>query len=155
MKNSTVLRILRDALVATDAQLAEIFLLSGYPAEAAEIGSLLADENIDAAGAGSCSDLQLAHFLEGLIVSERGPREGGASTIAPGPLSNNQILKKLRIAFNLQELDMLAIFEESGVSLSSGEFGALFRKEGNKHFRSCSDELLQSFLRGLTPSLDT
>ena len=43
---------------------------------------------------------------------------------------------------------MLAIFEEGGATLSSSEFGALFRREKNKHFRPCSDELLRAFSRG-------
>ena len=160
MDNNQLLRTVRDTLAATNDDMVELFLLSGSTATAAELGGLLIDE--DGAGFSPCSDLQLRHFLEGLILSERGPREGAAFQnevqievkIEAGALSNNQILKKLRVAFNLQELDMLAIFEEGGVSLSSAEFGALFRKEGNKHFRSCSDELLQGFLRGLTPSLD-
>ena len=94
-------------------------------------------------------------FLEGLILHERGPRaDGKAIAIDDEVLSNNQILKKLRIAFNFQELEMQLIFEEGGVELSGSELGALFRKENNKHFRPCSDQLLTAFLAGLAPSLD-
>jgi uncharacterized protein YehS (DUF1456 family) len=153
MNNNQLLRVLRDVLAASHEDMAEIFRLAGHTAEAATTGGFLADT--DAAGFVACSDLQLRYFLEGLILSERGPRDGAALKVEEGALSNNQILKKLRIAFNLQELDMLAIFEEGGDSLSSSELGSLFRKEENKHFRQCSDALLESFLRGLTPSLDS
>ena len=103
-----------------------------------------------------CSNEQLRCALEGLILAERGPRTDGAPpAITNEPLSNNEVLKKLRIALNLQQEDMLLFFEEGGATLSQAELGALFRKEGNKHFRTCSDALLLQFLGGLQPSLDT
>ena len=133
--------------------MAGIFSLSAYALGDAELAALLSDSAADDADA--CPDIVLRSFLEGLILSERGPRDDGATiAIDDSPLSNNQTLKKLRIAFNFQEEDMLAIFEEGGATLSSSEFGALFRREKNKHFRPCSDELLQNFLAGLSQSLD-
>ncbi len=103
----------------------------------------------------AAGEITLPYLLEGLILKERGPRADGAVPVVSDILlSNNQVLKKLRVALNLQEQDMLLIFEEGGVTLSASEFGALFRKEGNKHFRACSDELLEHFITGLTPSLD-
>lgn len=135
MDNAQVLQTLREALSLTDNDMAEISRLAGREPDQGE--------------------LTLPYFLEGFILYERGPRSDGAAVVVQDDqLSNNQILKKLRIAFNLQEIDMLSIFEEGGASLSVSEFGALFRKEGNKHFRPCSDVLLQNFLAGLTPSLD-
>jgi uncharacterized protein YehS (DUF1456 family) len=141
MDNKELLGTLCNALEISDANLTEIIQLSGHTLVEGELAT--------------CSDLVVRMFLEGLIVSERGPREDGAAIVLEdAALTNNQILKKLRIALNLQELDMLAIFEEGEVELSASEFGALFRKENNKHYRPCSDELLQRFLAGLTPSLD-
>ncbi len=141
MDNTELLSSLRNALAIGDGDLAAIFQLAGHTPDAEELAI--------------SSDRTVRLFLEGLILSERGPRADGAVVVIEDTaLTNNQILKKLRIALNLQEIDMLAIFEEGGVELSASEFGALFRKEGNKHFRPCSDELLQSFVAGLTPSLD-
>ena len=135
MDNKQVLQTLREALSLSDSDVAEIARLAGCES--------------------ASDELTLPFFLEGFILHERGPRSDDASVVVEDiELSNNQILKKLRIAFNLQEMDMLSIFEEGGASLSASEFGALFRKEGNKHFRPCSDDLLQNFLAGLTPSLD-
>jgi uncharacterized protein YehS (DUF1456 family) len=135
MHDNQIIELLRVALALTEDDLAEISRLSAWGLSPGEIS--------------------LSHFLEGLILSERGPRADGAElVVADGALTNNQVLKKLRIALNLQEQDMLLIFEEADVTLSASEFGALFRKEGNKHFRPCSDQLLQHFIAGLTPSLD-
>lgn len=135
MEDNQLVKLLQQALALSENDLAEMGQLSGWEPTAGEI--------------------TLPYFLEGLIISERGPRaDGAAPVVSETPLSNNHILKKLRIALNLQEQDMQLIFEEGGVTLSASEFGALFRKEGNKHFRPCSDELLQHFINGLTPSLD-
>ena len=135
MEDNQLIQLLRQSLALTADDLTAMGQLSGWELDAGEI--------------------TLPYFLEGLILSERGPRADGAVPVVnDAPLSNNQILKKLRIALNLQEQDMQLIFEEGGVTLSASEFGALFRKEGNKHFRPCSDELLQHFIAGLTPSLD-
>ncbi len=157
MENKQLLQTLRHALSLSEPDMAGIFSLSGYAPGDAELTALLSDNATDdtADDADACPDIVLRAFLEGLILSERGPREDGTVVaIEDSPLSNNQILKKLRIAFNFQGEDMRSIFEEGGATLSSSEFGALFRRDKNKHFRLCSDELLQSFLAGLSPSLD-
>jgi len=104
----------------------------------------------------SCSNAQLRCVLEGLILAERGPREDGSTAdITDAALTNNDVLKKFRIALNLQQEDMLLIFEEGGATLSASELGALSRKPDNKHFRPLSDELLLQFLAGFHSSLDT
>jgi uncharacterized protein YehS (DUF1456 family) len=135
MDNNQLVQLLQEALALTENELVEIGELSGWEPQSATI--------------------PLPYFLEGLILRERGPRpDGGPVVVDDTSLSNNQVLKKLRIALNLQEVDVQLIFAEGDVSLSAAELGALFRKEGNKHFRPCSDVLLQSFVAGLTPSLD-
>lgn len=153
MDNNQLLQKLCGALAITESDMRDILLLAGYVPDPAELpglpGSAVGQDGV------ACSDIVLRHFLEGLILQERGPREDGTSVvIEDSPVSNNQVLKKLRIAFNLQEEDMQLIFAEGEAELSASEFGALFRKENNKHFRPCSDALLNSFLAGLTPSLD-
>ncbi len=63
-------------------------------------------------------------------------------------MTNNDILKKLRIALDLKEIDMIEIFEFAGYEINKSELSGLFRKEGHKNYRSCSDELLTLFLDG-------
>lgn len=96
-----------------------------------------------------CSDELLGAFLDGLIIERRGRRDGAP---APAPLlrlNNNEILKKLRIAFDLKQEDIEALMARSNFKVSSSEIGALFRKPDHKHFRPCGDQFLRYLLKGL------
>ena len=153
MDNNQLLRMLCAALKINPTEAEQIFRVAGEDVAAEKLNGLLNDPLT--AELEPCSDSLLCHFLDGLIVTERGPRnDADAIVVEQAALTNNQILKKLRIALNLHADDMQSIFEEGGAELSASEFGALFRKEGNKHFRLCNDELLLCFLTGLSPSLD-
>ncbi len=66
------------------------------------------------------------------------------------PLSNNMILKKLRVAFELKEEDLHAILDSVDFPVSKPELSALFRKPGHSNYRTCGDQLLRNFLKGLT-----
>jgi uncharacterized protein YehS (DUF1456 family) len=146
MKNNDLLQAICSALVLTEEDIAALLEHSGLAIDPDSKTSLLED----------CSNEQLRGFLEGLILAERGPRSDGEKpAIDDENISNNEVLKKLRIAFNLQQDDMLLIMEEGGTALSRSELGALFRKQDNKHFRACSDELLLQFIGGFQPQLDT
>ena len=70
--------------------------------------------------------------------------------MADGLLNNNLILRKLRIALELNDADMLALFRQAGVSISKPELSALFRGAGQRNFKECGDQLLRNFVRGLT-----
>jgi uncharacterized protein YehS (DUF1456 family) len=63
-------------------------------------------------------------------------------------MTNNNVIKKLRIALDLKETDMFQIFEMSGHPINKSLLSSIFRKEDNKNFRVCSDELLENFLDG-------
>jgi uncharacterized protein YehS (DUF1456 family) len=65
-------------------------------------------------------------------------------------MTNNIILKKLRVAFELQEGDMYDVMETAGIRVSKPELSALFRKYGHKNYRPCGDQFLRNFLKGLT-----
>jgi uncharacterized protein YehS (DUF1456 family) len=148
--NNDVLRSLRYAMDLSDAVLADIFELAGQEVSRAEIGGFLKKEEED--GYLECSDAALAHFLEGLIVYKRGKSEQASEPFA-GRLNNNDILKKLRVAFILKEEDMSAIMVLAGFPLSKPELSALFRKKGHKNYRECGDQILRNFLKGLTLKL--
>ena len=66
------------------------------------------------------------------------------------PLTNNSILKKLRIALKFREDDMLSTLKLAGMNLSKSELSALFRKEGQRHYKECGDQILRNFLQGMT-----
>jgi len=63
-------------------------------------------------------------------------------------MTNNEVIKKLRIALDLKEVDMTKIFELSGYEIKKSELSGIFRKEGHKNYRECSDLLLNHFLDG-------
>ncbi len=65
-------------------------------------------------------------------------------------MTNNIVLKKLRVAFELKEEDMHAILKAAEFPVSKPELSALFRKAGHNNYRACGDQLLRNFLRGLT-----
>jgi uncharacterized protein YehS (DUF1456 family) len=64
-------------------------------------------------------------------------------------LTNNDILKKLRVALELKDDDIIHILKLSDYEISKSELSALFRKEGHPNYEPCGDQLLRNFLNGL------
>ena len=149
MNNNDILRRLRYALNLSDGQMIHLFARAGHDLGSGDVRALLGKEDED--GTVVCMDDLLSAFLDSLIVERRGPPKPG--TPAPQPvqsISNNDILKKLRIALKLHEDAMLRLIKTGGQTLSKGELSALFRKPQHKHYRACGDQVLRAFLRGLT-----
>ena len=63
--------------------------------------------------------------------------------------SNNDILKKLRIALQLEEDDLLEIFTLAEFPITKPQLTALFRKKDHKHYKECHDQMMKKFLAGL------
>lgn len=150
MNNNDILRRLRYALDISNPVMIEIFRLSGCTLELPTLLKLLKKEEEE--DFISCSNPLMSFFLDGLIVHKRGRRESDSGE-PPKPdaaLNNNAILKKLRIALDLKEEDMLAIMKLAGVVISKSELSALFRNKGHKHYKECGDQFLRNFLQGLT-----
>ena len=150
MNNNAILLQLQCALELGYPEMIAIFKLSGCDMNQATLQLLLKTEEEDEFI--PCSNPLMSFFLDGLIVHKRG-RLASADGPAPKPdasLDNNAILKKLRIALDLKEEDMLAIMKLAGVIVSKSELSAMFRTKGNKHYKECGDQFLQSFLQGLT-----
>jgi uncharacterized protein YehS (DUF1456 family) len=139
---------LRAVLKLTDVQVAECFALAGHTLTSEVLAGLGAQVQGDARTV--MTDALLGGFLDGLIIARRGPRPGsGAPREAVAELTHNIVLKKLRIALNLYEEDMLKLFRAGGKTISKGELTALFRKPTHKHYRECDDPLLSVFLEGI------
>lgn len=150
MTNNDLLRRLRYALKLNGVSIAEACALAGHEISPMEVLNLLKKE--DEKGFIACDDSVMCAFLDGLISSRRGPRDTppGMSQEPDELLNNNLILRKLRIALELNDTDMLAIFRQAGVSLSKPELSALFRGVGQRNYKECGDQLLRNFVRGLT-----
>jgi uncharacterized protein YehS (DUF1456 family) len=150
MTNNDILRRLRFALDIKDSMMIEIFKLSEYEIARSNLIDLLKKEEEE--GYVECSDEVMELFLDGLIIHKRGKREemSGHVEKQDAPLTNNGILKKLRIALKFREDEMLSTLKLAGMSLSKSELSALFRKEGQRHYKECGDQILRNFLKGLT-----
>jgi len=138
MNNNDILRRLRFAFDFSNK--AAVALFSQDPSSSAAMSQanflkrLAKDEDDDFV---PCTDAELCAFLDGLIVSKRGLRDG--ATAAPAKpddfrMSKNDILKKLRIAMTFQEQQMLETLEQGGTNMSKSELGALFRNPNHKHY---------------------
>jgi uncharacterized protein YehS (DUF1456 family) len=64
-------------------------------------------------------------------------------------VTNNDIFKKLRVALQLTDVDIIHILDLTGFKISKSELGAIFRKEDHPNYKPCGDQLLRNFLNGL------
>lgn len=64
-------------------------------------------------------------------------------------LSNNDILKKLRVALELKDEDVIKILKLVEFEISKSEINALYRNPEHPNFKPCGDQLLRNFLNGL------
>jgi uncharacterized protein YehS (DUF1456 family) len=64
-------------------------------------------------------------------------------------LTNNDILKKLRVALSLRDEDIIEILKLADFEVTKSELTALFRKEDHPNYKPCGDQLLRNFLNGL------
>ena len=64
-------------------------------------------------------------------------------------LSNNDILKKLRIALSLRNDNIMEILKLVDFEISKGALGDFFRNEDNPGYVEAGDQVLRNFLNGL------
>uniref|UniRef100_UPI00404A7A17 DUF1456 family protein n=1 Tax=Flavobacterium sp. TaxID=239 RepID=UPI00404A7A17 len=64
-------------------------------------------------------------------------------------MTNNDIFKKLRVALQLRDDQIVEILELVDFRISKGELGNIFRKDDHKDYMECGDQLLRNFLNGL------
>ena len=64
-------------------------------------------------------------------------------------LSNNDILKKLRVAHKLRNDDIIDILKLVDFNITKGALGDLFRAEDHDNYKEAGDQILRNFLNGL------
>ena len=150
MINNDVLRSVRYMLDLSDGHVADLVALADptVALERADVQAYLRKE--DEPGFAPFGDALLARFLDGLVAHCRGPRDDAPPRPPETRVTNNVVLKKLRVAFELKDVDLHEIFESAGRPISKPELSALFRQPGHANYRPCGDQLLRYFLRGLT-----
>ncbi|PKF51246.1 DUF1456 family protein [Enterovibrio nigricans] len=146
MTNNDILRRIRYTFDFKDSQMVEIFAAADHAVTQENVVNWLRKD--DDAAFVKATDTELAIFLNGLINTKRGRREGEQ----PAPekrLNNNMIFMKLRIALNMKADDVLAALELANFRFGKHELSAFFRKPDNKHYRECKDQILRNFLMGV------
>lgn len=146
MTNNDILRRLRFIFDFSDSQMMALFASGGFNASRELVSDWLKTD--DKPDFKAMRDVHLAIFLNGLINKKRGKREGEQ----PEPekkLTNNIILRKLKIALDYKDEQMLEIMTIAGFPLGKPELSAFFRKPGHHNYRECQSQVLRNFLKGL------
>lgn len=146
MTNNDVLRRLRYTFDFSDSKMIELFKLMDVEVDREQISNWLKKDDDESYV--NCTDKQFATFLNGLIIDKRGKQEGPLPEIE-NKLNNNIVLRKLKIALNLQNDEVLNLLTQAGLSLSKHELSAFFRRADHKHYRACKDQVLRNFLQAI------
>jgi len=146
MNHNDILRRIRYTFDFSDSKMIEIFELAGCEVTRAQVSNWLKkDDDPDYQG---LYDMDLSIFLNGLIIEKRGKKEG-PQPLPETKLNNNIIFRKLKIALNLKDVDVLDILSLVDLRISKHELSAFFRKPNQSQYRLCKDQILRNFLHGL------
>jgi uncharacterized protein YehS (DUF1456 family) len=147
MTPNDFLRSIRYLLNVSDSTLAGIFRLADLEVSAAQIVAYLKKE--DDAGYLACSDRVMAHFLNGLVLYKRGRDPSRPPQPIEVPVTNNAVLKKLRVAFELKDSDVIGLLAKTGFRVSKAELGAFCRRSDHRNYRDCGDQFLRNLLKAM------
>jgi len=147
MISNTVIRSVRYMLNLSDEKLLDVFKLGEGNVTMEALQTFLKKE--DEEGFVECDDKSMHSFLNGVIYLRRGKDPSRPPMPFEIP-TNNVVLKKLRVAFELKDEDILEILFQAGFKISKTELSAFFRKVGHQNYRECGDQFLRNFLKGLT-----
>ena len=144
MTNNDILRRLRYAFDFNNVQVAKIMAHIKEGVEPVQIGRWIQQDDSD-----PLTDAGLCQFLDGLIIEKRGARPDGSIPEPQESITRNEILKKLRIALSLRDEGMMAVFKEADFVVTKAELGSFFRKEGQRNYAECPEQVLRKFIQGL------
>jgi len=144
--NNDILRRIRYIFDFNDSKIMAIFALADAEVTRAQMSDWLKKEDDPAYK--ECDDIHMQHFLDGLITEKRGKKEGAKPKLVKR-LTNNIILRKLKIALDMKDDEVLEMMALSSLRISRHELSALFRRKNHKHYRECKDQILRNFLAGL------
>jgi len=115
MNNNDVLRKIRYIFDYNDDKMVKIFKSGGLEVDRAQVTAWLKpDDHEEFVG---IYDKPLAFFLNGFINEKRGKREGPPAK-AEKTLNNNLILRKIKIALNLKDVDIIKIMDLADMRIS-------------------------------------
>ena len=148
MINNDILRRYQFALSLSRKDSIDVFSKAGLSVTSDKLDALLKKEEEE--GFQLCSDYELTCFLDGVLYVRRGRQPDAKNPDPDCFLDNNLILRKMRIALEMKENDMLEILKLADFKMSGSELRALFRNRDHQNYRICGDQVLRKFLSGLT-----
>ncbi|MFT5280549.1 MAG: hypothetical protein ACI9P8_002195 [Bacteroidia bacterium] len=131
MTNNDIIRRVRYVFDFNDLEMIALFKLANHDVKKSDVIDWLRKEEDPASV--EITDRELAIFLNGLIIDKRGKREG-PQPVPEDPLSNNMILRKLKIALDLKSDDILDLFDSIGKGISKHELSAFFRSSEHRSY---------------------
>lgn len=146
MTNNDILRRIRYTFDYDDAKMIDLFAQADHAVTRSEVSNWL-KQDLEPTFV-EMKDVELATFLNGLINDKRGKKEGQQ----PKPeeeLNNNIIFRKIKIALNMKDTDILDVLESVDRQISKHELSAFFRKPTQDQYRPCQNQILRNFLSGL------
>lgn len=146
MTNNDILRRIRFIFDFSDSKMIDLFGQADYQATRSQVSNWLKKEEDPSFE--KLVDQELAVFLNGLINDMRGKKEG-KQPLPEKRLNNNIIFRKLKIALNLKDDEILKVLELAGLKISKHELSAFFRNPGQMQYRPCENQVLRNFLHGL------
>ncbi len=150
MTNNDILRRIRYLFDYNDAKMIALFKLANYDVTQEQLIAWMRKE--DDPLIVFISDRELAILLNGLIIEKRGKKDGPQPE-PEDPLSNNMILRKLRIALDYKTDDILALFASIDKKISKHELSSFFRSPDNNSYQVFKDQYLRNFLNALQAKL--
>lgn len=146
MTKNSIFRRIRFIYNFSDQDMIDIFKLVGVSVNRAQIIRWLnKEEHEDYL---DMKDEELAAFLNGFIILKRGKKDGPLP-IAEKELTNNMIFRKMRIALNLIDEDIIKILASVETRISKHELSAFFRNPSQRQYVACNNQILRNFFQGL------
>lgn len=145
MNTNAIFQKITHSLALDSRQIQALFQVSGMELSENDITDIL-----NARSRKPMPAYVLATFLDNLITTRRGKKAEAEEPVNKHQkLTNNDVLKKLRIAFNLHEQDVRNVLALATIELTKSDLSALFRKPGSTHYKACDDDLLFDFIDAL------
>ncbi len=146
MTNNDILRSIRYTFDFSDDKMISLFANAGLEVSRAEVCDWLKRE--DDPEVVNIQDRHLSVFLNGFIIDRRGKKDV-ETPLAEKKLNNNIIFRKLKIALNYKDEDILNVLSKVNFNLGKHELSAFFRNPTQNQYRECKDQVLRNFLKGL------
>jgi uncharacterized protein YehS (DUF1456 family) len=149
MRTNDIFRKLVQSLSLDVGQIQALFAASDIDLTEKDVNNLLKTDYQP--GFETMPEYVLLIFLNNLIDKKRGKKPDAEAVVVEKhqKISNNDVLKKLRIAFNLHEQEVRDALKLATIELTKSDLSALFRKPGHIHYKACDDSLVLDFIEGL------